>query len=276
VEYYYREKQNICTRLMAVQALAQRGGAGPAAKKRGGPTRKLKSMESVFADGDRVNIDRRTTAGRLVKERERKEALAAAILSSPKARAPAHWTADEKVKVQHAFGQFGRDWPKVVDALDKQKSEMDVAAFYDKYKKKLALEQVTKSAETRLGKNYDGIKSGVLNFLDLVPAPDVPLPPFKPAVEDAINSAPGSRGGSQSGGNSPTTSTHGLGMGSPNTPRRQGNYWSAAEKELFVQALVHHGRNWDELSKMIGTKTAPQTRNFFANYRHKLGLCCYF
>jgi hypothetical protein len=137
---------------MAVQALATRG-SGLAVKKRGGPARKLKSMDSV---DERVSIDRRTTAGRLVKERERKEALAAAANSSPKAKMPAHWTADEKVKVQHAFGQFGRDWPAVVEALAHQKTEMDVAAFYDKYKKKLALAQVTQSAETRLGKNYDG------------------------------------------------------------------------------------------------------------------------
>jgi hypothetical protein len=61
---------------------------------------------------------------------------------------------------------------------------------------------------------------GDLLLLDLVPAPDAPQP-FKSLMDDAMESI----AGSQSGGNSPTTSATGL-AGSPNTPRRQGNYWS--------------------------------------------------
>jgi hypothetical protein len=111
----------------------------------------------------------------------------------------------------------------------------------------------------------------VIDLLDLVPAPDAPIsmPPKSFTMEDLLfDSAAGSQSGAQSGGNSPTMSVAGL---SPNTPRRQGNYWSVSEKETFVQALVHHGRDWEAVSMRIGSKTAPQSRNFFANYRHKLG-----
>jgi hypothetical protein len=38
-----------------------------------------------------------------------------------------------------------------------------------------------------------------------------------------------------------------------------------------VKALAKHGRDWELISKTIGTKSAIQNRNFYQNYRQKLG-----
>lgn len=287
VEYYYREKQNICTKLVArhSQALALRVANAQAAaaatgvyKKARGPGASRRSKATGGDAGESSGgefgypntstrggaVDRRTTAGRLLKEKEKKEAAA---LTGNK-RGKVHWTAEEKVAVQHAFGQFGRDWPAVVRCLHYRKTEMDVSAFFDKYKKKLALAQVVLSAEARLGKNFDGFLTySSYPITDLAPAPDsVPATPR--AVTPALRNEDGSVGyQSPTSAPSPTPGA----PDTPNTPaRRQQNYWSVVEKDTFYHALVKYGRNWDQVSITVGSKTAPQCRNYFANYRHKL------
>ncbi|KAL1920187.1 uncharacterized protein VTP21DRAFT_1333 [Calcarisporiella thermophila] len=56
--------------------------------------------------------------------------------------------------------------------------------------------------------------------------------------------------------------------------RRQtfSSYWSMAEKQEFLRAIKLYGKDWEEVSNAIGSKTATQVRNYFQNNGDKLGL----
>jgi hypothetical protein len=54
--------------------------------------------------------------------------------------------------------------------------------------------------------------------------------------------------------------------------RKTVSYWSVAEKHEFVRALAQHGPAWEDISRVLGSKSNVQVRNFFHNSRHKMGL----
>ncbi|KAJ3121797.1 nuclear receptor co-repressor 1 [Nowakowskiella sp. JEL0407] len=58
----------------------------------------------------------------------------------------------------------------------------------------------------------------------------------------------------------------------PGQQRRTVSYWSVAEKDVFLSSLERHGRNWDLISREIGTKSAIQARNYYHSFRTKLNL----
>ncbi|KAL5032850.1 hypothetical protein BDV3_001384 [Batrachochytrium dendrobatidis] len=52
--------------------------------------------------------------------------------------------------------------------------------------------------------------------------------------------------------------------------RKTVSYWSVNERSEFLKSMSKYGRNWDTISKGIGTKSAIQVRNYYHNYRLKL------
>jgi hypothetical protein len=50
------------------------------------------------------------------------------------------------------------------------------------------------------------------------------------------------------------------------------SHWTDGEKQLFLQQLSVHGKNWKVLSDVIPTKTVNQIKNYYQNYRNKLNL----
>lgn len=50
------------------------------------------------------------------------------------------------------------------------------------------------------------------------------------------------------------------------------SHWTDGEKQLFLQQLSVHGKNWKVLSDIISTKTVNQIKNYYQNYRNKLNL----
>eukprot|EP00127_Corallochytrium_limacisporum_P003483 Clim_evm111s149 gene=Clim_evmTU111s149 len=48
--------------------------------------------------------------------------------------------------------------------------------------------------------------------------------------------------------------------------------WTAEDKARFADAVRKCGKNWEALAQMFPGKTSSQTRNFFNNHRHKMGL----
>ncbi len=49
--------------------------------------------------------------------------------------------------------------------------------------------------------------------------------------------------------------------------------WTEDETELLKKALREHGTNWQRVSEAVGgTKTHHQCKNFYFNYRKKIGL----
>jgi hypothetical protein len=47
--------------------------------------------------------------------------------------------------------------------------------------------------------------------------------------------------------------------------------WSAAERDAAVEAFKIHGRNFIQVSDIVGTKTEDQCRNLYHNYKRKFG-----
>ncbi|XP_071945276.1 uncharacterized protein [Antedon mediterranea] len=48
--------------------------------------------------------------------------------------------------------------------------------------------------------------------------------------------------------------------------------WTEDEMSTAKKGLMEHGRDWVSISKMVGSKTESQCRNFYSNYRKKLHL----
>jgi hypothetical protein len=60
--------------------------------------------------------------------------------------------------------------------------------------------------------------------------------------------------------------------GSSRAPRTQAQKWNDAEKAKFMRLLHLHGKDWYTISGLIGTKTHPQVKNYYQNYKNRLGL----
>lgn len=56
------------------------------------------------------------------------------------------------------------------------------------------------------------------------------------------------------------------------TKRRTASYWSTAERARFAQLFTEHGRNYQLLSELLGTKSEIQVRNYYRNNRSALGM----
>ena len=58
---------------------------------------------------------------------------------------------------------------------------------------------------------------------------------------------------------------------SSNSSRKAPQKWTAAERNTFLATLEEHGRNWEVLSKAVGTKTISQIKNFYYDYKKQSG-----
>ncbi len=48
--------------------------------------------------------------------------------------------------------------------------------------------------------------------------------------------------------------------------------WTGEERSLFIKYFAVYGRQWEQVADHIPSKTVPQVKNFFQNYKHKLKL----
>jgi Myb-like DNA-binding domain len=64
-------------------------------------------------------------------------------------------------------------------------------------------------------------------------------------------------------------------VGTPQDPalqRKTISYWSVAERAEFIKQFTLLGKNWEAISRSLGTKSTIQVRNYYHNSRHKLKL----
>merc|ERR1711871_271576 len=54
--------------------------------------------------------------------------------------------------------------------------------------------------------------------------------------------------------------------------KRQQQKWSDEEKATFIEALTEYGKDWIKIGELVPKKTQSQIRNFYQNYKHRLGL----
>ncbi|KAK9836331.1 hypothetical protein WJX81_006307 [Elliptochloris bilobata] len=50
------------------------------------------------------------------------------------------------------------------------------------------------------------------------------------------------------------------------------SFWNEVEKQAFLDAYQAHGRKWAQLEAAVPTKTSMQIKNYYQNYKGKLGL----
>jgi hypothetical protein len=48
--------------------------------------------------------------------------------------------------------------------------------------------------------------------------------------------------------------------------------WTEEEKEAFTDALIQYQKDWRAISERVHSKTPAQCKQFFINYRKRLGL----
>jgi len=52
--------------------------------------------------------------------------------------------------------------------------------------------------------------------------------------------------------------------------RRAPQKWTAAEKRVFLETLEKHGRDWELLSRAVGTKSTAQIKNYYYDHKKQL------
>uniref|UniRef100_K3XAE4 SANT domain-containing protein n=1 Tax=Globisporangium ultimum (strain ATCC 200006 / CBS 805.95 / DAOM BR144) TaxID=431595 RepID=K3XAE4_GLOUD len=70
----------------------------------------------------------------------------------------------------------------------------------------------------------------------------------------------------------PASSTSASGLVSAPAAKRVVQKWTEAEKADFLKFFSMHGKDWATLTDSIPTKTAAQIKNYYQNYKNRLGL----
>lgn len=156
------------------------------------------------------------------------------------------WTEHEKSHYLELFAIHGRNFAEIAKNI-KVKNEAQCKNFYNNYKKRLNLDNLlTPEQKNANQKKKPGKK------------PQLPIPfptnQVLPSEEDHEV-------------NDPSYQTTEKGK-----KKRQISYWSQDEKDRFMQLYNDHGRDWKKIAELIPTKTQSQVKNFFQNYKVKLGL----
>jgi len=54
--------------------------------------------------------------------------------------------------------------------------------------------------------------------------------------------------------------------------KKQVSVWTIVEKDTFLDSFLEYGRDWKKIAELIPSKTENQIKNFYQNYKVKLGL----
>lgn len=158
------------------------------------------------------------------------------------------WTDPEKSHYLELFAIYGRNFAEIAKNI-KVKNEAQCKNFYNNYKKRLNLDNLLTPEQ----KNSNQRKKPGKKPLQGTSVPIATVQTF-PSEEDHEVNDP-SYQGTEKG-----------------KKKRQISYWSQEEKDNFMQLYNEHGRDWKKIAELIPTKTQSQVKNFFQNYKVKLGL----
>jgi hypothetical protein len=75
----------------------------------------------------------------------------------------------------------------------------------------------------------------------------------------------GGVGGTGSGGNASQ-------LDDDQPAKRAVQKWNQKEKELFLQYFMSYGKDWAKITSLIPTKSEAQVKNYYQNYKSRLGL----
>eukprot|EP01080_Neovahlkampfia_damariscottae_P011706 gene11706-4940_t len=144
------------------------------------------------------------------------------------------WTDVEKQRYLDLFRVHGRNFAEIAKGLH-VKNEAQCKNFYNNYKKRLGLDLL-------LTDENSGYKK-------------------KPGRKSSISQT-----------NEEETDSYDPNFPEKKKAKRQVSYWSKEEKDLFMTHYEQFGRDWKKIADLIPNKTQSQVKNFFQNYKVKLGL----
>lgn len=91
------------------------------------------------------------------------------------------------------------------------------------------------------------------------------------ALEKKMTASEKSRTGVRLGARSSSSSSSGR-TSRGTTPRKSSNKWQPDEKAKYLECFKAVGKDWESIHRSIPTKTVSQIKNFYQNYKRKLGL----
>jgi hypothetical protein len=152
------------------------------------------------------------------------------------------WTDDEITNLIALLQQYGKNFAQISQNL-KTKSASQCKVFFNMNNMKFNLESYLPKT-TRSGRNTLNINS-------------------KPSTKSRKKDLQTSKN---------TISTSRPQISEPKKTKKQVSVWTVSEKDSFLEYLQEYGRDWKKLAELIPTKTEMQIKNFFQNYKVKLGL----
>lgn len=154
------------------------------------------------------------------------------------------WTDVEKARFLEALDACGKDFPAISKMVE-TKGVDKCRNFFNNNKKKLRLDERARRAHIALGKPLQQRGRG------------------RSSGDKARNARRQARRGARSTGGGAQGGT---------SRRRTSGPWTPGEREKFLAVLKVHGRDWARLAEAVPTRTHAQLKNYFQNYREKLGL----
>ncbi|KAJ3012730.1 UNVERIFIED_CONTAM: nuclear receptor co-repressor 1 [Siphonaria sp. JEL0065] len=170
--------------------------------------------------------------------------------------ASTRWTVDEKSRAFSAFSKYGRDFEAVATAVG-SKTTANVSEFYQLYKRKYKLDAVV--AEVEAGKLNGGGKDG---------------------EKKSGGGGSGKKGKHQvveRGESVVSMDVDGAGQGrgvefvkqeeQQQQQQQSSDGWLKHERDDFMEGLRMYGCNWDQVSKIVGTKSVRKCRALYQSNR---------
>jgi len=159
------------------------------------------------------------------------------------------WTDSERDLFAIALSKFSKDFKQISDFMG-TKNPLQCQNYYHNYNKKYNLDQIAEEAAMNLrGEKASRSKTKAL---------------MNSSVTTTV-STPTSSSNNNNTSNAKTPTTP-----KGDEPRRV--YWTASEKSTFIKCFKLYGKNWKKIAMEIPTKSQNQIRNYFQNYKVKLGL----
>eukprot|EP00127_Corallochytrium_limacisporum_P004381 Clim_evm15s159 gene=Clim_evmTU15s159 len=218
-------------------------------------SRELASLISESKlDGDQPSARVKPARGP-PKDRNLKESAPPAV-DEQDISATARWTEDEIQMAVKYIGDYGRSWNKISRLLG-TKTPAQCKNFYHNYKKKYNLH--------RLAKGKDAQDSDE-------EAPNTTKGRKPKGKEDAKEEKAAKPKPKSKGKTKEEHRERSEEVVEKDKKDRKGQSWSKSEKETFVSILREHGKDWGKLEEAIPMKSRPQLRNFFQNYKQRMGL----
>ncbi|SPQ99720.1 unnamed protein product (mitochondrion) [Plasmodiophora brassicae] len=236
------------------------------------PREILKLAEDI----SRNNIEVQASRSRAQRRRTEDDEVAASGAVKPKGKKPSTSIDDEQAAKAQSTGKK-RSRVSGSASWDAREKELFVEALSLHGKDFGAIGEYVQSKDAEKCKNFFNNNKTKMLFDKILAEREARLDSEKPAVatttQEDGNASSASVNESEGGGDGSDGQSveDAAGQVKVTQPRRNVN-WTSEEKTALMEALRVHGRDWKALCSAVPTRTETQIKNFYQNYKEKLGL----